>query len=150
MNPQTLIEKLQLQARAYDPQPPAGLERKISEALVTARRESPTRWSIPRFAWGALATAAAVALAIFLTRPHEQTPAPKPEQLVKMPSPNMPNPITLAHQLVDSPMETELRALMQDLSRTTDTVTRVLPAPKPAKTNDKPLQGAAEVRSSHV
>lgn len=146
MNQQALIEQLQSRAGSFDPAPPAGLERKVAEALAAARRDVPSGWS-RHIVWGVVTTAAAIVLAVLLARPDAPEPGARPEQTVQMPSADMPNPMALAQKWVDDPMEAELRALMQDLSRTTDTVTRILPAPKPARHNDKSRQGAAHAKS---
>lgn len=153
MNQDRLIASLQSQARGYDPEPPVHLQRRVLDALAQVRRaEMAPRMPFLRVGWAVLATAAAVALAVLLWRPAGPAPAPHRDNIVKKttPAPSVPNPIALAHQFLDDPMEGELRALMQDLSRTTDTVTRILPAPKTAKTNDKALQGAANSRSSQA
>lgn len=153
MNQERLIASLQSQARVYDPDPPVHLQRRVLDVLAQVRRaERAPRMPFLRVGWAVLATAAAVALAVVFWRPAVPSPAPHRDSIVKKttPAPSVPNPIALAHQFLDDPMEGELRALMQDLSRTTDTVTRILPAPKTAKTTEKPQQGTANSRSTQA
>jgi hypothetical protein len=81
---------------------------------------------------------------VFRGRPGVHQGKPGPDQVVIQPhpAPNVlaANPLALAHRWIDQPLEGELQNLMTDLSRTGNTVTRILPSPtrRPKPTTQSP------------
>jgi hypothetical protein len=147
MNPshQPIIDKLRSQAQAYQPTPPPHLNRRIREGLAAV--EAPVRRvRAPWFAWQLAATVfagalLAAALIYQQTRPTPQTVTIRPDKPgthVKLPGKetagfSTANLVALTHRWVDQPLQGEMENLLSDLSRTKDTVARVLPATKRAK-----------------
>jgi len=146
--PDPMIAQLRQQAQAFDPQPPAGLHRRIISTLAQADnspRSSPSRlgWL---FAAGTLAAAAIVAVLVLRDHPVAPIHPPKPNPAKFALDPSVPNPLTLAMQYVDDPLQNEAENLLKDLSRASTTVTHVFPGgakrqPRPASQNSPGTTG---------
>jgi len=135
---QEVIAQLREQARAIQPELPAGLHRRLASALAGLPPAPQPLFTRAAFRWLTLSAATLVAgalLAISLLRNHSASPTPEPliAQTPIKPPPTAgfsPTPVALAQHWVDNPLETELRDLLNDVSRATGTVTSVLPAPR--------------------
>ncbi len=125
--------QLRAEAGAGDPAVPAGLRRRVISALAAAEPAPRTRaldWWPAGIAAGIVA---GVIVAIVLIHQPGKTPSIGHGTIAKKLHPSnekgaSPTPFALAQQWIDDPLEGELRNLMNDLSRTTDTVTNVLPS----------------------
>lgn len=126
-----LTKRLRAGAQAFDPDLPSGLHRRVLSAL--AEFEGPERGkSQSRLAWlfAAGTVAAAAIVAVMVLRDHAGLPAPVPKHspgMIVLEPKTYPNPLTLAMQYVDDPLETEARNLLKDLSSASTTVTHVFP-----------------------
>ncbi len=127
--PDPMIAQLRQQAQAFDPNPPAGLHRRIISALAEA--DAAPRPSHSRFGWliaaGTLAAAAIVAVLVLRDHPVLPIDPPKHNPAKFALDPTVPNPLTLALQYVDDPLQNEAENLLKDLSRASTTVTHVFP-----------------------
>jgi hypothetical protein len=135
-----LTSELRAQASAFNPEAPPAVRRRILSALAEAdvaprsSRDSWTGWST--ILTGLTAVAAIVVIVVAVrSRPTSNT-------IAQHPAPNRPHPavlahtsvavadpMSLAHQYFDRPLETEVEHVLAGLTQTRDTVTRILPAP---------------------
>jgi hypothetical protein len=148
-----LTTDLRDQARAFTPQPPAALRRRIFSALA-AVEASPAvsarpSWSRLSVALTGLAAAIVILVAVTIrTRPSHPTVAQRPESTRLHPalstaSVAIADPVSLAHRYLDQPLETEVERVLAGLTQTRDTVTRILPAPvRRARPATQPPLGA--------
>ena len=148
---QPLIDQLRHDAQAFDPAPPAHLHRRIQSALAavpdpaSASRFTPIGWRLA--AMFAIALLGAAAVIYQQSRPKAPQVARMPTSQYPQPTPTLaivhPNPLWITQRWVEEPFQTEMTNLLTDLSRTTDTVSRVLPAPakraKPAAGTGAPV-----------
>lgn len=135
-----LTSELRAQARAFDPEAPPGVRRRIFSALAEvgaapdAGRGSWVGW--PSILTGLTAAAAIVVIVLAVrNRPTPSTIAqrPAPERshpaVLAHTSVAVADPMSLAHRYLDQPLETEVEHVLAGLTQTRDTVTRILPAP---------------------
>ena len=135
-----LINQLRDQAQQYNPQPSAGLRRRLLSSLA----EAPSPQERPAGHWGWLIAgticAAVVAVAIVMLRdtslvqpivkvPHTQQPVVQTRPTATLFA-SAADPVTLAQRWVEAPFEKEMTTLRNHLNSATDTVTGVLPAIK--------------------
>jgi hypothetical protein len=132
-----LTTRLRDEARAFAPQPPAGVRRRIMSALAAADATP----AAPRTMWriSAISAAGLAIVAVVVAVTVRQRPAPP--QVVRGPLPThaqpvlppptfaFADPVSLAHRYLDAPIENEVENVLVGLSRARDTVVRVLPAP---------------------
>lgn len=133
-----LIARLRQQAGLMTPELPAGMHRRIATALAALepaprpfRGSAAARWisvSAAGIVVGVIVAIAVMRNGNTATQPQIaiQTEKPSPHALVT------PAPVTLVQQWVDNPLEGELRDLLNDVSRATETMTSVLPAARKA------------------
>jgi hypothetical protein len=136
-----LINHLRDQAKAFDPEPPAPLRRRIFSGLAQAPapcadQTFTLRWTIATVA--AAAAAILVALAFWEVRPEPhttplvQTPQSRPGSTrtvtVALVYPTG-NPIALAQRWVEEPLQNQINTLIQHLTSATDTLKAPFPSP---------------------
>jgi hypothetical protein len=132
-----LLQQLQDQAQAFNPDPPPGARRHVLSALesLSASRTRPRRGPLYWVARGA-AVAAIIALAAILivhqySTPRapivKHSPSPRPAGQITVAVVKATDPSALAERFVDQPLEGELQNLMIDLGRAKDSITRALP-----------------------
>jgi hypothetical protein len=134
-----LTNALRAQARAFQPEPPAGVRRRVRSALAevdTAPGASPGPWAGWSIILTGLTAAAAVVVIVIAvshrpaSRDIAQRPVPdRPHPVLPSASVAVADPVSLAHRFLDQPLETEVEHVLAGLSQTRDTVTRILPAP---------------------
>ncbi|HEY7117084.1 MAG TPA: hypothetical protein VH475_10880 [Tepidisphaeraceae bacterium] len=138
-----LTSRLRAQADAFRPELPAALHRQIASALAAARQDDPARPTSWLWSFTAVATLAVVIFAATLiVRSHtHHTPIAQYPGRDRNPAlvvtrnadlASAANPLRLGHYL-ERPLESEVENLLTDLSRTRQTLTRVLPATPAAK-----------------
>lgn len=133
-----LTTQLRDEARAFAPQPPAGVRRRIMSALAEVEVASAaprSLWRIGAVSAASLAVVAIVVIAVAV-RHRPATPqiarGPLPARahpVLPPPSVAFADPVSLAHRYLDRPLEDEVENVLVGLSRARDTVVRVLPAP---------------------
>lgn len=147
--PDSLTEQLRKQAAAFDPNPPAGVHRRILSTL--AEVDASPRRSHSRLSWlfaaGTIAAAAIVAVLVLRDHPISPINPPKQTPAKFALDPTVPNPLALALQYVDDPLQNEAENLLKDLSRASTTVTHVFPGGakrqlRPASQNSTKTTGA--------
>jgi hypothetical protein len=147
--PDPLTAQLREQAQSFDPEPPAGLHRRIVSAIAQADASPrPSHW---RLGWlfAAGTVAAAVLVAVLVLRDHSTSPIDPPRHIPARFAnldPTVPNPLALALQYVDDPLQNEAENLLKDLSRASTTVTHVFPGAakrqqRPASQNSRRTTG---------
>ncbi len=152
---ETLIAALRKQARAIDPSPPPDMRRRVFSAVAELRQPARRLSMGPRLL-ALLGTAAVTALVAVLLHHHNTAPdsTATPKQVVRahrLPSFPDPAPLALAHHLLDDPMQGEVQSLYNDLSRTTGTISAILPSPaKRAKTTPPPAGQSSSPAPGHV
>jgi hypothetical protein len=134
----SMIGRLRADAKAYQPEVPAGVRRRVMSALA----EVETERSSPRGAWWRWVSAAGVGLAavvvvalVMRSRPGhgpvvQGTPRTGPR--ITLPDTSVAiggDPVSLARRFIDRPLEGEVDRLLVGLEQARDTVVRVLPAP---------------------
>jgi hypothetical protein len=134
----SLVEGLRAEASAFDPPPPPGMRRRVLSAVAEAqglgRAAGASGWW--RVAMGATAVATAAGLAIFWRPAAVNSPTPQPTLVrATAPAPTfaIANPLTLAHRLVNDPLEAEYQDLVTRLSDAGRTVRNVLPGTSASK-----------------
>jgi hypothetical protein len=137
VNSDPLVDRLREEAQAFAPQLPPGLHKRLASALAAAPFPKPARSRLVWWTTATLATAA-VALAIFLLRdrgavePVAPTPQPRQWAIKPLTSPDQfpltTNPISLAQQWVEKPLQREVNSFMNQLTSAGDTLTGALPA----------------------
>jgi len=135
-----LLAQLREQAGLIPSEFPAGMHRRIATALAALEPAPKPIWASAAARWISLSAAGMVVgviVAVAVMRSGSTTPVPQPEiaKKIEKPSPNSliaPTPVALVQQWVDNPLEGELRDLLDDVSRATETVTSVLPAARKA------------------
>jgi hypothetical protein len=131
-----MIGRLRAEAEGYQPEVPAGVRRRVFSALAGAEREV----SSPRGMWRWVSVAGvgvAVVVAALVVRSRQVQPvivrAPQPGGVrVALPDTSVAivgDPVTVARQYLDRPLEGEVDRWMAGLEQARDTVVRVLPAP---------------------
>lgn len=151
-----ITDQLRSEAQSYDPAPPAHLNRRIRSALAalpdhgeTSRAALLLRFQRPIIAATVLASALLLATLVYRrTEPTPkiaQTPTSK-SSITSTPTFASARLDALTYRWVEQPLEGEVTNLLTDLTRTKETVARVLPAAakraKPATTTGAPPQGA--------
>jgi hypothetical protein len=139
-----IIDALRAQALECDPQPPAHLNRRIRSALAavempgggSSRGHGAARW--PVAATIVVGAVLAAAMIVQHLRPWSRElvkipPGQQPSNAVAATTPHpliasSANPLVLTQRWIEAPIRTEMDGLLTDLSRTRDTVVRVLPA----------------------
>ena len=137
-----LIGELRAQAGAFHPPPPADLRRRIFSAIIDAEATGapvPARTPWLLLGWSAAVTAILVGLVTVLASGRSRpSPAPVARATHGAPATTTPlprtsfaiaNPMSLANEYLNQPLEAEVRTLLGGLAQTRDTVARVLPAP---------------------
>jgi hypothetical protein len=135
-----LTTELREQARAFTPEPPAALRRRVFSALAEVDAPAATTSSsFPAWVRWCLAvtglTAAAVVVVAVSLRGGPPRPTVADRHDATQPRPVLPtsvaiaDPVSLAHRYLDQPFEAEVQHVLDGLTQTRDTVTRILPAP---------------------
>ena len=135
-----LTSELRAQARAFNPEVPSGVRRRIFSALAeadVAPRSSRDSWAGWSTILAGLTAVAAIVVIVLSVRSR-----PTPNIIVRNSTPDRPHPtllshtsvavadpMSLAHRYLDRPLETEVEHVLAGLTQTRDTVTRILPAP---------------------
>jgi hypothetical protein len=133
-NVDPLVSRLRGEAHSFVPDLPPGLHGRLASAIAAAPEPArPRSWPIHWWMTAALATAA-VALMVFLLR--DRSPVRPP--VVQIPpatrwaaAPGLPlrtNPVTLARQWVEKPLQDEVNTLKNQLTSAGDTLMSSLPA----------------------
>lgn len=138
MNDDPLINRLRDQAKAFDPEPPAPLRRRILSGLAQA--PAPRADHTLRLRW-TIATVAAAILVILAfwelrpephTTPLVQTPQSRPGSTrtvtVALTYPTG-NPIALAQRWVEEPFQNQVNTVVQHLTSVRDTLKSPFPSP---------------------
>ena len=134
-----LITRLREQASTYDPQPPAGLRRRLLSAVAEAPGPQRPHRSL-RLGWtvATLAAAILIVLAFWELRPQPritpiaQTPQSRPGSTRAVAASLVyptGNPIALAQRWVEEPLQNQVNRLIQHLNSATDTLKSPFPAP---------------------
>jgi len=133
-NVDPLVARLREEAQSFAPGLPAGLHGRIASAIAGAPEPGRARsWPI-RWWMTATLAAAAVALIVFLVRDRATVrptvvQAPPATRWVGTPGiPLTTNPVTLARQWVERPLQEEVATLKNQLTSAGDTLMSSLPA----------------------
>jgi hypothetical protein len=136
--PDALESALRTQARGFNPAPPPALRRRIFSALaeIPSPSAATPHWSHLGWSLAALTLLLGL-LAVMATLksrpPHTPIAQHAPPTPATRALPHtalaIADPLTLAHEYLDRPLEAEVQSLLTHLTHARDTVARVLPAP---------------------